>query len=159
MDILIWITAGIIILLPYYMNIFLFKLSKVRFHMAFWLLFHMIASIMYWICYREIWSAAVIIFIVYVLYYLFTYIFYVRDIMNSISYGKIKYIFTMKWFLIILNIVIFLITLLLAADILLVIDSSNLRILDKAYFISAIGAAYVEIIILSFRYKHIGREV
>lgn len=99
MSIIIWISIGVFLLIPYYLSIFLLNRKMVKRHILQWLIFHgVFAGIEFLVC-SEWFNMATIILISCVLYYFFSYIFYGHDIQKKVKKESMYRIINHKMFL------------------------------------------------------------
>lgn len=148
MDIIIWISVGVFLLLPYYQKVFLMDIRKLNFHMMFWIVLNSFMVLLYYIMYKEIISTAFIILTASTLYYIFSYLFYAKDILNSDLKEKINIITKTRQYNLCKNIIFVLISILLVFDIILIINHRQiLESMDRVYLISIVIISYIQIMI------------
>lgn len=156
MDIVIWLSIGVFLLLPYYLRIFLLDKSKTIYHIIFWIGINALMSLLYYVIYGQVCSAALMGLAVYVLYYFFSYEFYVKNLEKTLIYEEIKSITQTKKFTKTINIALILTSFILFFDILIILNYINeSTIIDRIYLIGIIVLSFIQIIVYSNEYKNI----
>lgn len=116
-DIIVWLSVGFFLLLPYYHAVFTFNARTVSCHISFWLCAHFISAVIFKVIEKTLWTVPSILLCAYTVYFVFSYIFYVRDICSNQEKSNIQSLIATKWFVVVERIVFILSTTLLAVDI------------------------------------------
>lgn len=132
MTIIIWISIGCFLLLPYYVCIFLIGKKSLKQHISFWMIFHMLFAGIGYLASNEWANVATLILICYVLYYFFTYIFYVRDIENKINRDTIIKIVNNRRFVIVSRCILIILMILAIFDLVLIF-LNHMLLYEKIY--------------------------
>lgn len=147
MDIIIWISIGVFLLLPYYQKVFVSNSLKVRRHILVWISFNVFMSLVYYFVNKQIYSTAFVILISSSLYYFFSYMLHAKKIAELDLTEELNLLKKTKSFQAIKRTIFISISVFLIYDIVLIYsDKSLLLSLDKVYFVSIIVIAYIQII-------------
>lgn len=97
-DLMIWVSIGAFLLLPYYLCVFTFSKTLLRCHVLFWVCFHTVFVGIFCLAQPSLWLTPTVVLIAYVLYYLFSYLFYVRNMFQEPVRSNVAQIITTKGF-------------------------------------------------------------
>lgn len=152
MGIMILIMVTLFFFLPYYMNIFLLNEKKTKQHMLCWIGVVSIMVLIEFIFFKQSELISLIILIGIILYYFFTYIFYVRNIDKKMDMDIIKWIVKLKYFKVIFWGIIVLIGFFAILNILLIFVFEDCPILIGIYLSVLIIMGYLQTIIYGKEY-------
>lgn len=152
-DIIVWLSIGFFLLLPYYHAVFTFNERTVGCHISFWLCAHFIFAIIFTVIEKALWTVPLILFCAYTVYFVFSYIFYVRDMCSNQEKSNIQSLIATKWFVVAERIVFIVSTTLLIADIsLLGIQMMKGFDLGLLYLTAVIIVSYAQLVFLIKRF-------
>ncbi len=143
MGILIWISVGVFLLLPYYLRIFILDDKKIRIHITFWIFVHFMMSIVSYCIEKEIFSVAMVLLIVYSVYYFFSYIFYVRNIVMLLDNSSMEGVVKSKFFNLTRNSILCICGIMLILDSVLIWEGVQ-EIYNQVYLFLVIFISYLQ---------------
>lgn len=145
MTIIIWISIGCFLLCPYYMCIFGVGKKNTSKHILYWSIFHIFfAGAGYFMC-SEWFNIATLILICCVLYYFFSYIFYVRDLEKTLKQENIEKILKNKRFPMVSRCILIILMLFVVFDSVLII-LSDMLLFEKIYLIVTVVFSFLQCI-------------
>lgn len=154
MDIIIWISVVIFLLLPYYQKVFSMDMRKLNFHVMFWIVLNSFMALLYYVTYKEIISMAFIILSASTLYYIFSYLFYAKNILKSDLKEKLNIITNTRQYNLCKNVALVFISILFVFDIILIFNHKQiLGVTDRIYLIGIVVISYIQILIYDREFK------
>lgn len=157
----ILLSIAIFLLLPYYLVVFLEKQKYILGHIIFGVGVNALVSILYILMYNTIASPSLLLLIACIAYYFFSYIFYVRSFKKDSTLEQVKLIVQAKYTKRIVGVVIVAASVLLIADITLILDTfsnEKTEVLDKAYLIGILVIAYLQNLIYVYTYNRMSQK-
>lgn len=145
-NILIWVSVGLFLLLPYYLCVFLMEKNRNRKHICICICFNALMTFVYYLQLKSLFSPASIILITTTAYYGLSYFFHVKNIENIISQEIIKEIAQTKLFWMAMYVVMTICVVVIIVDIIFLINMKDGIWLDKLYFIGILLVSFVQIL-------------
>lgn len=146
LNVLIYASVGVFLLLPYYLCVFLLEKGKNKKHIFVSLLFNVIMAFVYYLQTKTLYSPASIILAVITVYYAFTYVFQVRKIENTISKEIIRTIVGSKYIWIVLHVLIGICLVVMLGNIILLMNTPKCILLDKIYFVGIMLVSFLQML-------------
>ena len=122
-DLVIWLSIAAFLLLSYYLSIFIFQKNHIRKHVLFWLCFHTLFTFIVLFYKIHIWTVPFILLIIYLMYFIATYLFCVRDMWAKQERQNFEEIIQSKWMLVVFVVLDVFITLVLVVDVSLLVNN------------------------------------
>ena len=152
-DGIVWLSMVFFLLLPYYHAVFTFNKKTVFYHVVLWLCVHFVFSVIFAIFEKSIWGVPLILFCAYAAYFLFSYVFYVRNMYSEQEKGNIQQILESKWFFIAEKILLAVSSFLLVVDIyVLVLQMKDCFELGYPYLIGVVVVSYGPLVFFVSRF-------
>lgn len=145
MTIVIWISIGCFLLLPYYLSVFSLEKKFLKGHIGLWLIFHTIFVVLGYVFYEEWFTSAAVLLICYTLYYLFSYIFYVKDISDKVSEADIKNVANDKMVRKISKCCLWIIGVLSIVEIVFIYIMNSFG-LEQVYFSAIVAISFIQVV-------------
>lgn len=140
MDIVIALSVGCFLLLPYYLCMIIYDKKMIKNYIIRWLLFHSVFVALMYLMYNEWYSTPFIVLTACMIYYFFSYIFYVRDLKKGLRSENITGMVSYKLFKKVCKCIFFVVIGLAITDIILVFSKGWL-LLEKIYLMLIISIA------------------
>lgn len=151
-DLIITLSIGIFLLIPYYMGVFLMNKKAVILHIVIWCVYNIAMSFVFFIKTNEVFSIPVCVLVFSLLYFFFSYIHYVRDILQDLDFEKIRHLLSLKYAKSIIQTAMIIVILLAVVDCILVLCNIN-DSLHQVYFITLLAISCVQILVYCAMYK------
>lgn len=162
MDIIFWFSMVVFLLLPFYLRIFILDFRKTRRHMAFWVILHLSATVISYVCLKLWWSWPLLMLLLYGGYFICVYISEIRNEKSFEGMFAIEYLVRTKFFRYFEVAVLSLGAVLLAVDSVLIFGDMEEMMFYKVYLFGILAISYVQIILYLKEYKRVfseGREL
>ncbi len=160
MDWMIWVSVGVFLLLPYYLCVFTFHKTLLRCHILFWVCFHAVFVGVFRLVQPALWLTPAVAFIAYALYYLFSYLFYVRNMFQEPERSNVSQIVTTKAFQSILLVVMIGLAVLWAVDCVFLVRGVPAGSgLEMAYLITIVSISYAQLLFYYLKYYRSAKPV
>lgn len=156
-SIMIWLSIGMFVLLPFYLWVFTLDKRRLQRHIVLWLCLHLFGSLVFWFLEKDIWNTPLLLLCGYALYYLCTYVFYVRDMYSKQEADNLRNILASKWFSVVFAVLTGFATLVLLADEYLLIHNMIYKKpfeFGYLYLAGIVLFSYIQIIYWGRKYYH-----
>lgn len=156
MDILVWISVGFFLFLPYYLSIFSLDRKAPKLHIAFWILFHALNSFIIYFMQSNWYSIPTIFLIASAVYYVFSYVFQARNIPNEIKPDNMSMVVNNRKICQIYVVVLVLAVVVGIVDIVVIFtkSSSDMTFAGKVYISMLIIISWIQSVLYSYRIRH-----
>lgn len=148
-SVVIDITVALFFFLPYYLRIFLIDNKKVRYHIGFWIVLNCIAVALGFNFDRDLMDISLIVFVLSLLYYFFTYIFYVRHIEKDTDKGTVQWLVNLKHSKKIFQICLILIGIITVVEVLFISLKNEASMPAEIYLKVLIVIGYIQTVLYS----------
>lgn len=155
MDIMIWFSMAVFLLLPFYLRVFILDFRKTRRHMVFWVILHLSVTVINYVYLKLWWSWPSLMLLLYGGYFICVYISEIRNEKSFEGLYAIEYLVKTKLFRYFEIAVLSLGTVLLAVDSVLIFGVMEEMMFYKVYLFGILVISYVQIILYLKEYKKV----
>lgn len=159
-DLMIWVSVGAFLLLPYYLCVFTFHKTLLRCHVVFWVCFHVAFVGVFLLAKPSQWLTPAILCIAYGLYYFFSHLFYVGKVFREPERSNVPQLITTRPLQSILFVVMIGLAVLWAVDCIVFMRGLPAGSgLETVYLITVVSLSYVQLLFYYFRYYRHAKHV